>query len=411
MRIIYISFVSLLSTLLLTYPTIPLFYEFFIVDSRITYILYSIVLIILVLFYGSKDYRSIFIQNKTLFYLYVTSITFLGISYLTTNNPATIREILTLTAIFSFITWNIFSLTKLIQLMCLIFFLILFSSNLVNIIFILDSSIIEGWLVTEINLKESNPILNRHGFGDATYYLIYYFTNIPISFSDTKFIRLPGVFTEPSYLAFYIVPLLIFLFKKYKTFGLTTFFIIATFFLGLILANSSLGNFILLFSIIIGWLFRSQNIIGNKGLIAISFSIAITVIIFPQMIYVLLIFFPDSKLVAIETMLFRGDLLFQGQYTLFGLNETDHPFFKAGFVNHLYRYGLLGGFLYLFWVIYLLRNALKTLSNKNNTKNYAIFSFSMLFTSLVMLLKSSFFIPTFSIFLFIYISKLQRDNS
>ena len=411
MRIIYISIVTLLSLLLLTYPTIPIFYEFFILDPRITYILYSIILISLVLFYGNKDYKSLFINNKAFFYLYILSIVFLSISYLTTNNMATIREILTLTAIFSFITWNIFSLTKLIQFMCLIFFLILFSSNFLNMIFILDSSIIEGWQVTEINLKESNPILNRHRFGDATYYLIYYFTNIPIPFSDTKFIRLPGVFTEPSYLALFIGPLLIFLFKKYKTFGLTTFFIMATFFLGLMFANSSLGNLILLFSIIIVWLFRSQNIIGDKGLIAISFLIATTVIIFPQLIYVLLVFFPDSKLVTIDTMLFRGDLSFQGQYTLFGLSENDHPFFKVGFINHLYRYGVLGGFLYLSWMIYLLRNALKTLSNKNITKNYAIFSFSMLFTSLVMLLKSSFFIPNFSIFMFIYISKLQRDNS
>ena len=128
MRIIYISIVSLLSLLLLTYPTIPIFYEFFILDPRITYILYSIILISLVLFYGNKDYKSLFINNKAFFYLYILSIVFLSISYLTTNNMATIREIFTLTAIFSFITWNIFSLTKLIQFMCLIFFLILFSS-------------------------------------------------------------------------------------------------------------------------------------------------------------------------------------------------------------------------------------------------------------------------------------------
>ena len=100
MRIIYISIVSLLSLLLLTYPTIPIFYEFFILDPRITYILYSIILISLVLFYGNKDYKSLFINNKAFFYLYILSIVFLSISYLTTNNMATIREILTLTAIF-----------------------------------------------------------------------------------------------------------------------------------------------------------------------------------------------------------------------------------------------------------------------------------------------------------------------
>lgn len=410
MRIIYISLVSLLCILLLTYPTVPIFYEFFLIDPRITYILFSIVLTILVLFYGSKNYRSIFIHNKGLFYLYITSIVFLGISYISTNNQSSIREVFTLTAIFSFVTWNIFSITKLIQFICVLFFLILFFSNFLNIVFILEPSIIEGWLVTELNLKESNPILNRHRYGDSTYYLIYYLVNIPIQFTDTQLVRLPGIFTEPSYLAFYIVPLLFFLFKKYKTFGSTSFLIITMFILSLILANSSMGNFILFLSIIISWLFRSQNIIGKKGLIIITFSLTTAIIIFPQLLYLLLVFFPDSKLIAIETMLNRGDLLFQGQYTLFGLREADHSVFKAGFVNHLYRYGVLGGLLYITWVTYLLSNALKALANKNSTKNYAIFSFSMLFTSLVMLLKSSFFIPTFSIFILIYISKLQREN-
>lgn len=405
MRIISIYFISVFLIVFLTYPTAPVFYEFFLFDPQLSYVIFSLIFFSIILFLKSFNLSYVKEKYKFIFNGYIITTLYLIFSFFITGNYSAIREIITFTSIIAFLSWSKKDVTTLVYFLIFNVSLIAFFSNVSNLLFIIDPTIIEAWNVTELPLTETNPILSRQYYGDAEYHLLFYSVNIPIIFNDDFLVRLPGIFTEPSFAGYYFMPVLLlimFLYKELKVIGLL---LICNMILALLLANSSIVNVLVILVPALAVFYVNQGINNSNLLMTVFVVIIILILLYPQLLLNFLVFLPDIKADQLYIMLFRGDFDIANTVSLFGINGADLPFFKSSIIAILGRYGIIGYFIYVLWIFYLIYISFRVINNKSIEKYKRILAFSCIFISSILILRSTIYIPIYTIFLVIFFNK------
>ena len=205
------NIIALLFTLIWTYPTSPVLYHFFAFHAQLTYMILILAVIFLVMSFEKEETNN---HNliKILFILNLIYAAIMLVAFLMRNEIFIIRDITTLFTTMIIVSHlNYLKLKAVVQaiikIMAIMLFIGMLLSALAVISDVLSGSVNSNWNVLRLGLSKDNPILIRHFGGDFDYHMPYYLSVLP-KLEDGSVPRFPIIFTEPTYCAFYVLPLL-----------------------------------------------------------------------------------------------------------------------------------------------------------------------------------------------------------
>ena len=295
---------------------------------------------------------------------------------------------------------------KMIFQLLLVLSIIVVFSNLVLLIYLLDESTnpIEFSAINLKYLNNLNPAITRTDF---TYILPWYLTTIPVGLIEDFFLglayqRYTNIFSEWTYLWYFVCPALIILTQIKSIFNLLLIVqIIGILVLGL--SVWGLGSLIL--SLLISYALKVINL--DKLLI---------MILILSVLFSFLILF-DADIIKIlldkigsyryEQVLYYLEGIWSHEVTLFGNVTNQHSesiIWGASYV--LWQYGITGFVLFILFQIYAVYIALKILCRPNFFSNQD----RSLSTVLIFLVLMGLKIPLFFSFLQIFIMSVLSRN-
>lgn len=398
----YLFLLGILCLIIFTYPASPVLFELFLFNNKITYISYLVFGIFLV-YYGFHNYASFknFLVTKYYQFTYLFLTALLPIVYFATNNDFLIREFITL--IFFYYTFTCLKKLDFLILARAIVYsyaAITLLSEITGLYYYYDPDILGIFGANNISLNHNNPILNRQRSGDFVYYLLYYVAVIPFE-SQSTFIRLPMIFTEPTYCAAYTFGLLgvSFIDKKLLYRQLIIFILLTA----LLLSRSTL-LFILIFIAVIIVLFISKRLYKTFGIVLVS------CLIFAEFLFKnLLKMLPNGKFE--EYLFYKNHGAFFNNYDKFSLwGDASEKLgsLSYGIETLFVTHGVLLSTTYVLCLLILLYKSFFYLVDIRLNLAVRVVSFLSIFVTCMFAIKFTQMFIIFPMFIFLYLTKLNK---
>lgn len=401
--------VSLVLVLVITYPYSPFLFELFLVDTRISYILYVLFSIALIINQSNKNFGNLIIPEKILYtYLFFVLI----FSYAITYNPTTIRDILLLfLSLTIIIKLDSNKFIALIRFYTLLMMLLLSLSWIIYILHIFNIIDRHDWLIQNIFISENNPFILRDLRRDFEWSLLLNFTVLPFN-PDFFYQRVTLIFLEPGNLSEFVFPLLMLslLDKAFPHRGYAIFLFLISF----VAAFSGWGYLVLITSIIFAGVgiicFKSAN---KLFLFIVLIFVAFSSNLMDSVRRYILSLLPYNKLGEYESRLEAGffDLSNLLRSNYFGLESLDelNEVSSYGVEVIFYRYGLFGAAAFLASIILLIYFSCKVITGHKKDHSYRFYGFIGIFGTTLISFKSSSLLLIMPLFLSYYIFYINKD--
>lgn len=410
MKIKKIHILSFLLFITYTYPTSPVIHQFFIINPQIAFISFIFFALVLLLSVRFKVVESRIGRINLQYFLSFILLISMVISLITTNNTSIIRDILNL--IFLIFIWrnlNYHEISGIIINQIYIFTFLLTISMISTLLFLSFYNPEQvDWKVTELLLHNENPAISRHLYGDFDYRLPFFLSLVPMPLHENSTLRLPLLFTEPTFLAFYALPLfLITLFDKlirYRS------LILVIFIFSLLISKSVLGLILLIFvpiSYYFTYPFSKTNMSWRAYLVFIVFGASIIIYIFPMIIIDIIKYFNFN---SAEVVLNMFNTLNSIRLTPFGyIADPDEGSNFLGNTVLIQRYGYVGMLIYISTILGLIIWALRISVELPMLFYKKVLTFSSIVVPALFSLKVPFIALTMPVLLAIYLSsKVQQ---